>query len=64
MMQLTCTNTKRMAEFNDTGVQCFKLTDKHHLPQSIFPRTETPDAIAAALAWVNHGDLRMIGESQ
>jgi len=46
-----------MAEFNDTGVQCFKVTDKHQLPQSVFPRVETSDALQIAIAWVKRGEL-------
>jgi len=57
MMQLIDTETKRMAEFDETGVQCFKVTAKHQLPQSIFPRVETSDALQLAIAWVKRGDL-------
>ena len=60
MMQLIYTETKRMAEFNDTGVQCFKVTAKHQLPQSMFPRVETSDALQIAIAWVHRGDLSKI----
>ena len=57
MMQLIDTETKRMAEFNDTGVQCFKVTAKHQLPQSVFPRIETSDALQIAISWVKRGEL-------
>jgi hypothetical protein len=60
MIRLTCTKTKRMAEFDDTSVQCFKVTDKHQLPQSVFPRVETSKALQQAIAWVNHGDLSLL----
>lgn len=57
MLQLTCTESKRMAEFNDSAVQCFKVTDKHHLPQSVFPKVEVNKPLDIALAWVYSGDL-------
>lgn len=60
MLQLTCTESKRMAEFNDSAVQCFKVTDKHQLPQSVYPAVEVAEPLEAAIAWVMRGDLSAI----